>query len=356
MLKPLDYDMGILPDYVLENVERAYGFRRLNIYPYIGVNGIPVPLNKRSETSRKIVIETDNSYYMLKEIPWYIEDIESISNLLSLQQKIHSRTKLVPYIKNIEGSENLYVKIYGKNYFIMEFVQGKSWRYLESQSFSAGKALKQFHQATLGFIDNTKLNSLSLIDGTKGIINLLFKKYRTDKTLLPPDEKKQLKEIINLTNKIFREKHKDVLSLGYGKVRTLVHGDYNPNNMTFDEENIVKAIYDLDNLCIDDPIHDIAEGLVDFSIMNYLPNSSRFKSIDCYPKKDLFKSFYYGYFHNRPNPRVRELIPKCISLVIIEFICLGLLRNDWGTREAIDYLKKIDFIEYKVKNILENYD
>lgn len=254
-------------------------------------------------------------------------------------------------LKNKNGE--LYSVIYNRTYFIQTYIVGNSWTYSEKQSFEMGRSLKRIHKLrvdnTFGIISSNK----DLIANCEGILNLLTKKYKGTRNLMFEDEKKLFLEMISTSNLILREKISKLKNMNYGAVKSLVHGDYNPNNITFNEDDTVKGVYDFDNITFDDPLHDIAEGLIDVSLINYKNLSSRFYSISSTPSIERFRAFINGYMGNERDKRIYQLIPSCITLIIIEFICLGVLRNDWSIQQGLYYLKNLVDLEKNVEHLLK---
>jgi thiamine kinase-like enzyme len=321
----------------------------------VGVNKRPVSLNRRSETSRKAVIRLTEGLRLLKEIPWYLDDEAKISSLFKLQVHLYQITGMVPnLITTVDGQ--LYMNSYGKRYFLQDFIVGSEWRYDLNQSYSAGSKLITFHWHTKVVPNEISINKASIVEISRGVLNLLARKIKKERRNLSTIETEELMKIITDGNVILRNLNDEILDLGYGSEVVVVHGDYNPNNMTYGSNDEVKAIYDFDNVCWDDPIHDIAEGLIDFSMIQYMPSSSRFEAIDIMPHKDRFHAFYKGYFKNGSDPRLKALIPACICITCIEFIGLGLLRDDWSSDQALHYINHLHLIKKNVYQLLDTMD
>lgn len=352
MLKPLDFDMGFMPDSTFKEIEEEYGLKIDNVYPFAGINGNPISLNKRSETSKKVIIRSQNKLFLLKEIPWYVFDLDQIQDILSLQQEMYETSKTMPSItKNLRGL--MCVEINGEKYFIQDYLEGCSWDYSPLQCAEGGKTLKKFHSVVSSFEKKDHIKSQSIIASSLGVLGLVVKKYKEIRKNMSVAEKRNFNDFISMANVSLKELSKDLKDSDYGKVLHIVHGDYNPNNITFYKNHIVKGIYDVDNMTYDDPMHDIAEGLIDFSMMNYKPMSSRFESIDTTPNYARFNAFIKGYTNSKSDQRINALLPSCMAVIMIELICLGLLRKDWSVEQSLVYLKELSEIQRYVREFLE---
>ncbi|MBA4536378.1 phosphotransferase [Bacillus aquiflavi] len=354
MLKPVDYNMGLIPDEIFQELEDVYNINIEKVLPYVGVNNKPIFLNKRSETSRKIIIKIEQGYFMLKEIPWYIKT-DYIKAILSLQNELHFINGKSPKIL-MSNDESLSVNLLGKEYFIQEFIFGNGWSYNRKQAFYAGKVLREFHKNTKKFITSPlNFKTETIMENAKGILNLLMRNFKKRRNGLTEQKQKLYLLFIKKANMLIKRYEKELLTLFYGKDRVIVHGDYNPNNITFSTENEIKSIYDYDNVCIDDPIHDIAEGLVDFSVIEYKPFTSMFQKMHINsPQKELFTAFYRGYFsdYNDGDNRLINMIPSAMIIVLLELCCLGLIRNDWEITLSLNYLENLERFHSMISSYL----
>jgi Ser/Thr protein kinase RdoA (MazF antagonist) len=55
--------------------------------------------------------------------------------------------------------------------------------------------------------------------------------------------------------------------------KQVVHGDWHPGNMLFDKDKIV-AVFDFDSVKIAQPVTDLANAMLQFSLVGYHPNPS----------------------------------------------------------------------------------
>ncbi len=116
----------------------------------------------------------------------------------------------------------------------------------------------------------------------------------------------------------------------YGKYVIPVHGDFNSRNLVFSEDGEVIAVLDFDNSSFDDVVHDIAEGLINFSFIKYAGASNAYSLPDSLDAA-AGKAFLDGYdASNRAAlESSRGKISYAASAVLIELLCLGIIRGDY---------------------------
>ncbi|MBA4493465.1 phosphotransferase enzyme family protein [Paenactinomyces guangxiensis] len=353
MLKPIDSEMGLLPNIILYDVAEAYGFNEFLVFPYMNINEIPVSINQRSETSRKAVLESDHNMYLLKEFPWYTEDEERVQELLKFQSELYENGVPVPKIIQTKYGD-LYIEIYKKKLFLQEYLEGVSWKSTVSQANQIGRMLATFHVTSrnLSTMKPWKFRLQSLFDLAQGILTLLTKKFVYHRKQLPLKEEKIISSYLHIANNRIKKLKAHCMSLGYGKEKLIVHGDFNPNNLIYTKKDQVLGLIDFDNATFDDPLHDLAEGLINVSGIRFRPFSSRYQEFLPTLNSERFIAFLQGYKSKVTMKIDWELLPYCIATTYIELMTLGLLRGDLLYRDALSRLNQLDLIISQVHDYL----
>lgn len=342
MLQPVDENVGFLTSEILDCIAKVFDFDSILPYPFININGYPVLLNRKSETSKKVLLKTEKKdkikYYFLKQLPWYIKK-ENIEKIIQYQAVLHDNTQLSPEILPTNTGK-IFLEFRESTYFLQEYTVGYSWKYSTQQAEEAGKSLAELHEFSLK--ENKRLPTMpeeTNMSTALGMLNMVIRDFKRRRKLnnLKNDDyfnfiKKVRKEIYEIEKKL------QVSSTN--QLKHIVHGDYNPTNIIFNEENKVLKIIDFDNLCIDYNYHDIAEGIVAFSVVKYRKNSSRFKSFK--PDNDIAKAFFNGFKQKNGIEIDYNLLNMYIQSTMIEYTCLGLLREDFNILEASQYIEQLN--------------
>lgn len=355
MLKPTDLNMGFISDSIVDYLYILYNMSNVKVYPYINVNGEAVLLNRRSETSKTLILEFQGKFYLLKEIPWYVNK-NQIPEYLELQNYVYMNYKLSPEIIRTKDKELFFV-FKEKKYFIQDFVYGENWNKCNIQTYYSAFFLGLYHIESKKCTEKRKkIQRNNILKSTEYMILLLSNFYRNKKELRLNDSKFEINNLLRIARIKSRLLYKSLTTLGYGEYITLNHGDFNPNNLLFDKGNKVKVVFDFDNSGYDDPISDLAEGLVNFSIVEFRKNSSRYSSIKMEPSEELFYAFMNGYFNgNSQKERMLPIISPAIGIVIIRISCLGVLCNCWSIGYAHNIVENIDKITDRVNNLVTNF-
>jgi hypothetical protein len=110
-----------------------------------------------------------------------------------------------------------------------------------------------------------------------------------------------------------------------------VHGDYNPFNLMYHANGSVAYMFDLENTALDHPVHDLAEGLLDFCFHVYRPFSTRFGRLPATLNHEAALLFLDGYRSTNPSAfdRVARILPTVVGSTFIELFTLGVVRGDY---------------------------
>lgn len=341
MLQPVDEHVGFLSEKVFDQLSKRYAFDKIVPYPFINIGGSPILLNRRSETAKKVILKTVTNnvinFYFLKELPWYIEK-DYIHQVVKLQSMLHEETKLAPkVIRTID--DQLFFEVESDLYYLQEYVSGKSCDNSLGQASRAGQTLAAFHTYTKDMPEEgLTVKEDDLISRPTGLLHLVIRNYKEKRRDLNLKHKDYMTLIQETRQKILQLKDKTTET---SVKRQVVHGDFNPTNLIFVNQNEPLQLIDFDNISMDSTYHDLAEALVSFSIVKYKPNSSRFDSLH-ESKVRLAKALYHNYIEYSKINHNHTILDNYIESTIIEYICLGVLRGDFSINEAINYIRNID--------------
>jgi len=139
---------------------------------------------------------------------------------------------------------------------ITPFVEASRFQYISEQAYSSGKTLRRMHE-TLTWVKEspkpTGIYQYYLLDPTTIMMEL-----EKDGHTLPIHEGTAIDDFYNLLN------HPDI---DMNKLpRTIIHGDWNPSNQLYNENNKVCRFMDFDTLQRGIRIFDIAYALYFFLI------------------------------------------------------------------------------------------
>jgi len=119
----------------------------------------------------------------------------------------------------------------------------------------------------------------------------------------------------------------------------VVHGDWHPGNMLFDKGKIV-ALLDFDSVKIAQPITDLANAMLQFSIVGYQPNPNDWPD---YLDQAKLVQILGGYREviNLDKHRVASLLDLMVETMIAEAVLPIAATGFFGYFKGTDFLKMI---------------
>lgn len=353
--KPIDTSYGMISDDLISRVLSEYGFdSSWIILPLTNVNECIIAFNRRSETARKVIFLLRNKVYILKEIPWYCSTQEFVEFELSFQTYLHRKN--IPMPKIIPTKNNmLWVKEMNRYYYLQEYIEGYAWKKSLSGAEKIGSILAELHTASSKWKSApTGLGCENILQPARNILSVLRKFIGNNKANLSDDMSSLLDKYINICSKKLAKVHISTGDESYNSLLLYVHGDFNPWNIIFDSNGDVAGITDFDNACFDNPVHDIAECLVDYCFMQYRPYSTRFEKVPHEFDQDLAFHIIKGYreVNEKMFQSTIKFLPSAVTAIFIELCSLGLLRGDFDHSESVHLLSSLDILEESIYNLI----
>jgi Ser/Thr protein kinase RdoA (MazF antagonist) len=353
--RALDASMGMIPDEELvaslRDFDRAENW---TVLPFLSVDEKVIATNRKSETARKAIVQHDGESFVLKEFPWYCSDEAFIEFTLSFQQ--HLRDAGVPIPRFEERRDGRRYTRFDDDYlFMQEYVTGSSWTAEPGQARSVGRALADLHEQSaaardaIASTDRFHENVFELADGMVDIVRELL---RDNRESLPSGDVSHLERYVETVEDVLATRKQSATERGYDDVRIPVHGDYNPWNVIFDERDEVAAIIDFDNATVDNPAHDVAEGLLDHSFIEYRGKTTRFDGVPDRFDERLAAAFLDGYCESAFAETVEPYLADVASAVYLELASLGAVRGDFEFADLERIVEKERTVHDRVKELV----
>jgi Ser/Thr protein kinase RdoA (MazF antagonist) len=335
--KPISSSFFNFDERIIQIITNEYELEEIDSFCPILLDGnLASLLEVRSETSKKIVLETINESFFLKQVPWYCDDATLLSFSHRFQKELLVQSLPVARILQTKAQDT-WVTIQGYKFVLFEYIQGQCYQGNPHQLRSSVQTLAQLHKFAQTYdIEEKNYLAEDLFDLAQAHINLA-------KDLLLEDAYPLLDQLQESLEKARR----CALQAGWHDLlRIAVHGDYNPWNLLFNEEYEVCAILDFDNAGIDARLHDIAECLLTHCVLHYRGNSTNFAPIipDRVPLQGV-RDILCMYEAISPLSSIEHAcLPWTILAVFIELSCLGLIRGDFCLNHIpamIDWIEEL---------------
>lgn len=355
--KEKDIQFNLITDALLSEILTEYDLEDWQVVPLINMNETIIDINRKTETAKKVLIKENNAYWFLKEYPWYCSKQKFIEAETKFQKYLRDNGFVIPSILHTHKNK-LYVKRlnYDNFFFIQEFVEGDSWNAVLLQTYSAAQTLSKLHNLSREY-DKKEYEATqheNIFDLCAQMIDLCESILLKDRTKILKEQVSNLENYFVTARTILANIKRKAFEKGYQNDSIIVHGDYNPANLIYEKaSNSVKAVVDFNNMCVDNPVHDIAEGIVHFSYIKYRRHTTFYKALPKGINIEQFTSFLDGYEDKEQLDKAKAYLPEAIASIVLELSALGMICRDYDI-EDINHLNKENKQIYSIAKKLVN--
>jgi Ser/Thr protein kinase RdoA (MazF antagonist) len=224
----------------------------------------------------------------------------------------------------------------GHIYELFEFIKGSRYDGSSPATIDAGRQLARFHIALAEFNCDWKPPQGSFHDSANVRTHLrtLASLKRVGKS------KEQVRHIGEKLMTLYNFSSTKVNGLGFDSwPEQLVHGDWHPGNMLF-ENGRVRAVLDFDSIKFSPPVTDLANGMLQVSIVGGRPNPADWPDYLDQAKLVQFLDGYRGIQKIEPS-RLKSLPDLMIETMIAEAVLPIAATGFFGSLSGLDFLKMI---------------
>ncbi len=346
----------------LRTVAGRFGLRNIVILDSLQQGKRILRTGRDTGISRKAFLEASGARYILKEFPFYANDLGFAEDITRYQRLLKDRFELpIPrYLPLEEHPEKFCTVIRNSNqsiFTVQQIANGGPPHERLCAATSAAKRLGMLHTAsyllgqegikyevpeeaifttTSKLLERGKLDILNFFQLSSGHISLL--------------------ENLVVQYKIYTEKNElEAEEWGYTGGKILVHGDYHINNLLFDDRHNVTAVLDFDDAKYDHPIHDVARLANSIGLFDFI--SSPEKPFFQVPDKinieliNIILESYLGEF-SAGKDIVRGVLCPAIKCLAIQVAFIGLLSGGYKFNQIDKLLEFPNFLDESISNSL----
>lgn len=312
--------------------------RVLKHYP-IGPVEEAAPLTGGSSHSPKLIITTSRGKFLLKRR--MDNDPARVKLAHALQRRLRRKhfpvSRVIKTKLDADGQKSETALRIGKQlYELFYYVEGTRYDGSKEQTQESGRRLALFHQW------------VKPIQFTKKSVSTAFhnsRRVRTDLAAMGRNpsgsEKVAFERAADRLAGLYNEASTQVNELGFDTwPQQLVHGDWHPGNMLF-ADDALKALLDFDSLHMASPQVDLANGLLQFSIIAGNPNLARWPARFDQVRLNHFMKGYCQI--DRPNKAQLESLPDLMTETLIaEAVSPIAATSHFGPFCGLEFMKMVD--------------
>lgn len=291
----------------------------------IGVIDSAKEFPRGSRKSPKLLLRAASGRrYMLKRRAPGKDDPFKVAFAHALLGHLHERRFPITALVGTRADNNSMLQLDGRTYELFEFVDGERYNDSLEETAHAGKTLARFHRAVRDFQTDWLPPVGSFHDAAvvRQGLNAIPTTATGHDSVIGHEA-----ELLGLTQELFERYDTaaaEVNRLGFAEWGlTIIHGDWHPGNTLFRRGRVV-AVLDLDAARRQPATVDVANGMLQFSILRGRSNPARWPD---FFDESRMRRFLLGYTEVEPVPHeqrpalphlmIESLIAECVVPIAV---------------------------------------
>jgi Ser/Thr protein kinase RdoA (MazF antagonist) len=293
------------------------------------------PLSAGNRRAPKVIVESERGKFLLKRRSRGKEDLYRVAFGHAVQLHLAQNKFPVTTLIATKQDNNTILQLDHHIYELFCFVEGVRYDGSAEAAQDAGRQMARFHQL-LGDFNYELLMPLRGSFHDSGGVRSHLKTIASEKKA--PVE--PMKYTADKLMRLYEGASVRVNALGFDSwPEQIVHGDWHPGNMLFAEGKVV-ALLDFDSVKIAPVVTDLANGMLQFSIVGGRPNPADWPD---YLNQAKLAEFLGGYLEIMPLEKAQlgALPDLMIETMIAEAVLPVATTGFFGNLEGEDFLKMI---------------
>jgi len=283
----------------------------------------------------KVVITAEQGKFLLKRQPRSKDDTFRIAFAHAVQSHLAGESFPVAPLVATRDENSTILQLDNHIYEFFRFVAGVRYDGSAEATIDAGRQLAKFHHCLADFASEWKPPKGSFHDSAT--VRRHLRTVAADKRTRPD---KELHVTADALLALYNESSIRVDRLGFDSwQQQVVHGDWHPGNMLFVRHKVA-AVLDFDSAKIAPPVTDLANGMLQFSIVGGRPNPADWP--DYFDEAKLFQ-FLNGYREEAKldKNKLHSLVDLMVETMIAEAVLPIAATGFFGNLSGLDFLQMI---------------
>jgi len=293
------------------------------------------PLSAGNRRAPKVVVRADKGTFLLKRRPKGRDDLTRVAFAHAVQKHLASQAFPVTSLVSTSDEHKTVLNIDNHIYELFTFVSGSRCDASPKATEDAGRQLANLHLRMGDFAHDYEPFRGSFHDSAT--VRQHLKMIRSDKRAGSARRTEAITESLLIR---YDRSSNRVNKLGYESwKRQVVHGDWHPGNLLFFGAKVV-GVVDFDSIRIAPPLTDLANGMLQFSIVGDCPDPTQWP--DAFDEPRLFQ-FLNGYREaaKLSTRKLRSLVDLMIEAMIAEAVLPVAATGYFGYHSGVDFLQMI---------------
>jgi homoserine kinase type II len=293
------------------------------------------PLSAGSKRVPKMVVISEQGKFLLKRRPKGKDDLYRVAFAHAVQTHLVRCAFPVTSLVSTSDEDNTILQLNNHIYECFRFVTGFRYDGSAEATVDTGRQLARLHQHLADFASEWKPLRASFHDTS--IVRRHLKTAGAEKGARPD---KKLQQVAEVLMTLYNASSVRVNELGFDSwAEQVVHGDWHPGNMLFSARKLI-AVLDFDSVKVAPTVTDLANGMLQFSIVGNRPNPADWPDYLDQAKLVQFLNGYRQVIDLEKN-ELSSLLDLMIETMIAEAILPVAATGFFGSLSGLDFLKMI---------------
>ena len=301
----------------------------------IGVIHQVRPLNAGNKRAPKMVITSEKGQFLLKRRPRGKDDLYRVAFAHAVQTHLSKKRFPVAALMVTCDEKNTILHLDSHIYELFQFISGTRYDGTADATIDTGRQLAKFHEYLTDFASEWKPLKGSFHDSS--IVRRQLKAICAEKMA---GQDKRLQEIAEKLMSLYNNSSVRVNEHGFDSwPEQVVHGDWHPGNMLFSKNKII-AVIDFDSVKVASAVTDLANGMLQFSIVGNRPNPADWPD---YLDQSRLAAFLNGYHEviKLDKNKYSSLLDLMIETIVAEAVLPIAATGFFGNLSGVDFLRMI---------------
>jgi len=293
------------------------------------------PLEAGDRRAAKVVVKADRGTFLLKRRPHGADEPARVEFAHVVQRHLTAKAFPVPQLLETSTEGSTLLNLDRHIYELFHFVEGSRYDGSAEATREAGRQLAVFH-CDLRDLDAAGAPTEGCFHGDPTIRQNLTKLASEKGT----DPARRMQAVAEALLVRYDRSSGRIETLGFDAwKRQVIHGDWHPGNLLFSDHTVL-AVVDFDAIRISPAVTDLANGMLQFSIVGGHPNPADWPP---HFERDRMFEFLNGYQEiTRLGERKRYgLVDLMIETMIAEAVLPVAATGFFSHHSGVDFLQMI---------------
>ncbi|MHC4758264.1 MAG: phosphotransferase enzyme family protein [Planctomycetota bacterium] len=302
-----------------------------DIGPVLDIKSLSIG-NRRAP---KVIISSENGKYLLKRRSPGKDDLYRVAFAHSVQGYLCKKNFPVTTLTPTHGGKVTVLHLNDHTYELFSYISGSRYDGSEEATLDAGRQLAVMHKYLQEFVSDFK--------PLRGIFHDSTPVRRHLKSIGLSSNSNgngKLTKIVEDLMLLYNQASTHVNELGFDTWQEqVIHGDWHPGNILFKNKKII-AVLDFDSARFAPSVIDLANGMLQFSIVGGRPNPIDWPA---YCDQEKLVQFLTGYLEAMKLDKnmIISLIDLMIETMIAEAVLPIAATGFFGNLSGLDFLQMI---------------